>query len=66
MYAAVRRLKDGPKGGGEGERKSYFVAADAPMFYARIPQRWQKKTSPELCSYSAATLDKRREVTSSC
>lgn len=43
MYAAVRRLKDGQKGGGEGERKSYFVAADAPMFYARIPQRWQKK-----------------------
>lgn len=43
MYAAVRRLKDGPKGGEEGERKSYFVAADGPMFYARIPQRWQKK-----------------------
>lgn len=43
MYVAVRKFKDGLKGGREGERKSYFVATDAPMFYARISQSRQKK-----------------------
>lgn len=42
MYVDVRRFKDGLKGGGEGERKGYFVATDAPMFYARISQSQQK------------------------
>lgn len=48
MYVAVRRFKDGLKGGEEGERKSYFVATDVPMFYARISQRRQKKKKKKL------------------
>lgn len=62
MYVEVRRIKVSLKGGGEGERKSYFVATDAPMFYARISQSRQKKAHRKFHTGHDSLQEKRKKM----